>query len=124
LVAAVHTMTVAILATCAITGHLRWRRGPLLSYAGITVTLIVLVIGGARLLFATTLSPAYSKDAVLASMQLLADPVAATLATRASPAPGARVPPLETIAARGVLRVGYLPDALPFAFVNQAGDLV
>ncbi len=26
LVAAVHTVTVALLATCAITGHLRWQR--------------------------------------------------------------------------------------------------
>jgi Na+/H+-dicarboxylate symporter/ABC-type amino acid transport substrate-binding protein len=124
LVAAVHTMTVAILAACAITGHLRWRRGPLLSYAAVTVTLVFLVIGGTRVLFATTLSPPYSKDAVLASMQLLADPVGATLATTPSPAAGTSAPPLETIAARGVLRVGYLPDALPFAFVNQAGDLV
>jgi Na+/H+-dicarboxylate symporter/ABC-type amino acid transport substrate-binding protein len=123
LVAAVHTMTVAILATCAITGHLRWKRGPLLSYAGITVTLVILLIGGARLLFAT-LSPGYSKDAVLASMQLVSQPVAATLATTPSPAPATTLPPLETIQQRGVLRVGYLPDALPFAFVNHAGDLV
>ena len=95
-----------------------------LSYAGVTVALVVAVIGGTRLLFATTLSPPYSKDAVLASMQLLSEPVEATLATTPSPAPPTTLPPLETIAARGVLRVGYLPDALPFAFVNQAGDLV
>jgi len=124
LVAAVHTVTVALLATCAITGHLRWQRGRVLSYAGITVALVIVVIGSTRLLFATTLSPSYSKDAVLASMQLLADPVEATLATTRSPAPATSVPPLETIQQRGVLRVGYLPDALPFAFVNQKGDLV
>ena len=75
LVAAVHTLTVALLATCAVTGHLRWQRGAVLSYAGITVALVIAVIGGTRLLFATTLSPPYSKDAVLASMQLLSDPV-------------------------------------------------
>ena len=38
--------------------------------------------------------------------------------------PATSLPPLETIAARRVLRVGYLPDALPFAFFNQEGDLV
>jgi ABC-type amino acid transport substrate-binding protein len=124
LVAAVHTVTVALLATCAITGHLRWRRAPLLRYAGITAALVFTVIGGTRLLFATTLAPAYSKDAVLASMQLVSQPVAATLATTPSPAPATTLPPLATIQQRGVLRVGYLPDALPFAFVNQAGDLV
>ena len=124
LVAAVHTVTVALLATCAITGHLHWRRAPLLRYAGVTVAMVILVIGGTRLLFATTLSPAYSKDAVLASMELLSTPVRATLSTTPSPAPPTSVPPLETIKARGVLRVGYLADALPFVFINKAGDLV
>ena len=124
LVAAVHTVTVALLATCAITGHLRWRRAPLLRYAGITAALVFTVIGGTRLLFATTLAPAYSKDAVLASMQLMSQPVAATLATTPSAAPATNLPPLAAIQQRGMLRVGYLPDALPFAFVNQAGDLV
>ena len=124
LVAAVHTLTVALLATCAITGHLRWRRTRVLRYAGLTAALVVAVLGGTRVLFATTLSPGYSKDAMLASMQLLNDPVQATLAATPTPAPPTALPPLETIAARGVLRVGYLPDALPFSFVNQAGDLV
>ena len=83
-----------------------------------------MVIGGTRLLFATALSPEYSKDAVLASMQLLREPVDATVARTPSPAPATNLPPLETIDARKVLRVGYLPDALPFAFFNQRGDLV
>lgn len=123
LVAAVHTVTVALLVSCAITGRLRWQRGPLLRYAGVTLVLVVMVIGGARLLFATTLSPG-SNAAVLASMQLRRQPVAATLATTPSAAPATNLPPLESIRARGILRVGYLPDALPFAFVNAAGDLV
>ena len=41
LVAAVHTLTVALLVACAVTGHLRWRRGPLLSYAGVTAALAI-----------------------------------------------------------------------------------
>src|SRR6185436_942242 len=59
LVAAVHTLTVALLATCAITGRIRWRRGPLLSYALVTAAFAVVVIGGTRLLFATGLSQEY-----------------------------------------------------------------
>ena len=124
LVAAVHTMTVALLVACAVSGRLRWRRRSLLSYAVITTTLVVLVLGGMRVLFATALSPEYSKDAVLASMQLLREPVAATVARTRFPAPDTNRPPIETIQARGILRVGYLPDALPFAFFNRAGDLV
>jgi len=61
---------------------------------------------------------------VLASMHLLHEPVEATVLRASSPAPAANLPPLEAIDARKVLRVGYLPDSLPFAFFNQSGDLV
>ena len=57
-------------------------------------------------------------------MHLLHEPVEATVARTPSPAPATSLPPLETIEARQVLRVGYLPDALPFAFFNERGDLV
>ena len=58
LVAAVHTLTVALLVACAVTGHLRWRRGPLLSYAGITAALVDRWSSAARaLLFATGAVP-------------------------------------------------------------------
>jgi Na+/H+-dicarboxylate symporter/ABC-type amino acid transport substrate-binding protein len=124
LVAAVHTLTVALLVSCAVTGHLRWRRGPLLWYAGVTAVLVIVVLGGTRLLFATGLSSEYSKDKVLASMRLLRDPVDATVARTESPAPVTDLPPLETIEARKVLRVGYVTEALPFAFFNERGDLV
>jgi Na+/H+-dicarboxylate symporter len=124
LVAAVHTLTVALLATCAVTGRLRWRSGSILSYAAYTATLIVLVVGGTRVLFATALSHEYSKDRVLASMHLLQEPVEATVSRTPSPPPSTSLPPLETVEARKMLRVGYLPDALPFAFFNESGDLV
>jgi Na+/H+-dicarboxylate symporter/ABC-type amino acid transport substrate-binding protein len=124
LVAAVHTVTVALLVACAATGHIRWRRGPFLAYAGLTVVLAIVVLGGTHLLFAAGVSQEYSKDRVLASMQLLHEPVTATVSRDPSPAPATTLPPLETIAARKVLRVGYLPDALPFAYFNHHGDLV
>ncbi len=124
LVAAVHTLTVALLVACAVTGHVRVRRGPLLSFAGATAVLVILVIGGARVLFTTGLSREYSKDKVLASMQLLHEPVDATVARTPSAPPATNLPPLETIDVRKVLRVGYLPDALPFAFFNDGGEMV
>jgi ABC-type amino acid transport substrate-binding protein len=124
LVAAVHTLTVALLVSCAVTGHLRWRRGPFFSYAGLTAALLTAVLGGTRLLFATGPSQEYSKDKVLASMHLLTQPADATVARTPVPAPVTTLPPLETISARKQLRVGYLPDALPYAFFNEAGDLV
>jgi len=124
LVAAVHTLTVALLVACAVSGRIRFRRGPILSYAGITAVLAIVVIGGTRVFFASGLPQEYSKDKVLASMQLLHEPVKATVERVPSPAPSTNLPPLEAIEERKMLRVGYLPDALPFAFFNQDGDLV
>jgi ABC-type amino acid transport substrate-binding protein len=123
-VAAVHTLTVALLVACAITGHLRWRRRLALSYAGLTAGLAVLVIGGTRVLFAGAVAEPYSKNTVLASMQLLREQVEATVARAPSPPPATSLPVLDTIDARKVLRVGYLPDSLPFAFFNRSGKLV
>ena len=126
LVAAVHTLVVALLVSCAVTGHLQWRRGPLMSYAGITVLLIAFVIGGTRAAFAGAATQEYSKDKVLASMYLLQQPVEATVAHTPSPPADAVTTrsPLDDIKERRVLRVCYLPAAMPFAFFNQKGDLV
>jgi len=82
------------------------------------------VIGGGRVVFATAMTQEYSKDKVLASMQLLREPVESTVARTPSPPPETSLPPLETIAARKVLRVGFLPDSLPYAFFNSDGGLV
>ncbi len=51
LLAAVHTLVVALLGTCAITGMLHVRKGPVLRYLTITAALTIAVIGGARALF-------------------------------------------------------------------------
>jgi hypothetical protein len=96
LVAAVHTLTVALLGTCAVTGSLKWERRR------------------------------YTKDKVLAGMHVR---------RQFGPAVVYRTPPatatdqtqgghLEKIRARGALRVGYFPDALPFAFFNAQDELV
>ena len=125
LAAAMHTVTVALLGTCAMTGTLKWRRGPLLRYALVTTALTAVTFGGARLYSSTFLTPEYTRKEVLASMQLLRDPVAAvvhrTMPAFAQEPPGSR---LDAIRRRGAVRVGYLPDALPYAFFNARGDLV
>ncbi len=125
LVAAVHTLTVALLGSCAIVGVLKVRRGPVLRYAAITAVLTIAVIGGARAVFTGFLRPEYSKDKVLAAMHLLTPQVAAVvLKTPPAIEPPDGRPVLQSIRARGVLRVGYMTDSLPYTFFNESGDLV
>jgi hypothetical protein len=51
LVAASHTVAVALLGTCAMTGTLTWRNKRLLPFVGITLALTLAAIVGTRLLF-------------------------------------------------------------------------
>jgi Na+/H+-dicarboxylate symporter len=72
----------------------------------------------------------YREDIVLLSMEIQ-DPVPAKV-LRSFPGPQPGSPPpgngaeeiLPRIRQRGVLRVGYNAEALPFAFFNQRGELV
>ena len=126
LVAAVHTVAVSLLAACAVTGSLVWNRRRLTRYVVVTLALTLVLVAGTRIMFATFLRPVYSKDKILAGMHLLHDPVSQVV-VRTTPEPGAANEPasrLEAIRARGALRVGYFEETLPFAFVNERGDLV
>jgi ABC-type amino acid transport substrate-binding protein len=108
------------------TGSLKWNRSPVLRYAVTTAVLTVAVIGGTRVLFANVLDQPYTKDKVLASMHLLRETTPARVERTESPAPALAdgASQLAAIRSRGHIRVGYLPDALPFAFFNQQDQLV
>jgi Na+/H+-dicarboxylate symporter/ABC-type amino acid transport substrate-binding protein len=125
LLSAVHTLTVALLGAASMTRLLVWDGRRITRYVMVTAAATVVVIGGARALFATLLQPEYRTDQVLAAMQLR-DRAVEAVVHRSMPALPvmAATDVLDGIRARGTLRVGYLPDALPYAFFNQNGDLV
>jgi len=127
LVAAMHTIAMALLGTCAATGLIRWRPRLLLRYCIISGVAAALVVGSVRLI-GETLSPPAAMQDVLAAMTIdhraetvmvASPPVAPTDAER--PAPGSR---LRVITDRRSLRVCYLNDALPYAYPNARGELV
>ena len=125
LLAAMHTLAVGVLGACATAGLLHIRRRALVRYLAVTIALTAGLVVGARVVFAYAFESPYTKDQVLRQMHLLqrADDV---IVHRSRPAqtPAVEGDVLETIRARGRLRVGYLSNALPFAFFNQRGDLV
>jgi ABC-type amino acid transport substrate-binding protein len=125
LLAAMHTLTVGVLGACATAGLLHIRRRRLLRYLAVTTALTVGLVAGSRAVFANAFAQPYTKDQVLRQMHLLhqaADVVVhRTRPDHELPAQG---DVLDTIRARGKLRVGYLPNALPFAFFNERRELV
>jgi Na+/H+-dicarboxylate symporter/ABC-type amino acid transport substrate-binding protein len=127
LVAAMHTVTVALLGTLAASGALRINLRPLLRFAGTTAVLAVAVVGGLRLLLTFALHTPYDGEQVLAQLESLRD-----RGTMKVFRPGEHPSPLaapdttinDRIHDRGMVRVGYLEDSLPYAFFNKDGNLV
>ena len=124
LVAAMHTVTMGLLATCAVTGALRWRPAAVTRYVVITLLLTVGSVGGTRVIAARIVGHQGQEIDVLAGMQLERRGNARVLAASSTVEPRSAGPRLDTIVARRLLRVGYVEDALPFVFVNAQKELV
>jgi Na+/H+-dicarboxylate symporter/ABC-type amino acid transport substrate-binding protein len=130
LVAAVHTLTLGLLGACAIAGLLEVSARKLLRYGVITATLALVLVASTRAIAAHAIGGSYEGDRALMTMTLLREyPPARTYQVvdemrRASPDGAGAGGWIERIRARGVLRVGYFADSLPFVFVNARGDLV
>jgi Na+/H+-dicarboxylate symporter/ABC-type amino acid transport substrate-binding protein len=124
---AVHLFSLAIVAIAISRGIFRvnW---PKLATAG-AVSLLV-VVASLLLIHAylgQALSDSYSGDQDLVEMRWMDRPVKARVYTDSLPAvePDVdRLGRLAIIERRGTLRVGFLPDSLPFAFRNEEGEVV
>ena len=127
LLAAVHTLTVAVLGTCAVAGVLTFNARKLLRFAIVTVLLTAGVLGGCRLLLQFALQRPYDRDTMLTGMRMLRDRGPATVFARGdepSPLPAVTTTVLDRVRSRQMLRVGYFDNSLPYAFVNQRDELV
>ncbi|MEA3277725.1 MAG: cation:dicarboxylase symporter family transporter [Pseudomonadota bacterium] len=123
---AMDMFTFAALVACASSGMMRiqWRRVVLILAGAVVVFLIAIV--GVRTYLGYISEGAYDKDKMLSSMQLMEEVVSSSIVE-----PGPNPVPLkdgqsrlDRIKERGVIRVGYDPDRLPFSYTNIAGKLV
>lgn len=122
-----HLATFTIVTTCAFTGTLR------LDGKRIITFLVVATVTGVSTAYVTnrtlqlSLATAVPRDDVIAQMQILEDTVPAVVLEEAEPNPQPLRPgqaTLSRIRQRGVIRIGFNPDKLPFAYFNIRGDLV
>lgn len=127
LLAAVHTVTVALLGSAAIVGSLRFHAARIGRYLVMTAVLSAATIGGLRVLFNTVMKPRFAGEELVYSMRPLMTHhdtrviKQADLGDTAEKAEGSVV---DSIKKRGLLRVGVFADRLPFVFLNGEGELV
>jgi len=127
LLAAMNLLVFTILATCALTGSLSISKKKVMNYLVTTLVLTVAMVGSCRLYFSYFVTNEYTEDKALVKMHLLTKPVQAKIHKELPPKPPPHDPKksrLDEIQQRGLLRVGYLKDRLPYAFMNTEGQLV
>ena len=123
LVAAVHTIAVALLGSAAVAGTMRFDSRRIIRYLVITAVLAVVIVGGLRVTFRTWLHHEFKgTEAVYGMTNLIADePV--RIAGPPAAAEGLAVT-LAGIQARGTVRVGFVEPRIPFVFRNARQELV
>jgi Na+/H+-dicarboxylate symporter len=120
LASAMHNSCVSLLVAMALMGRLHWRFRRLVPVAAVGAVLVVGFLLATRLTFAALLP---TEGGELAVSETAVRPPLAQV--RTSPAPDEPPPVgrrLETILERGVLRVGYFGDAVPWSYHNAAGE--
>jgi Na+/H+-dicarboxylate symporter/ABC-type amino acid transport substrate-binding protein len=127
LLAAAHTLVLAVLGAFVMGGKVRFSARRLMAPMVLGVVLLVVVLGGTRLFFTHVAGASYTKYREFVELELLYDPAPVVVhEDPSSLAPGGAAPGrrLAHIRERGSLRVAYFRDALPFAFRNAHADIV
>ena len=127
LLAALHTVSVALLGSAAIVGALRFRPARVLRYLAITAVLSVATIGGLRMLFNTVLKPTFAGEELVYNMRPLMAQPQARLIKQAELGDAVEKPAgsvVDSIKQRGALRVGVTTNRLPYVFANREHKLV
>ncbi|MBW2385734.1 MAG: cation:dicarboxylase symporter family transporter, partial [Deltaproteobacteria bacterium] len=123
---AVHLIAISLLTSAAMEGQVRFRPIALLRYLTITLLLVFSVILGIRFAFESMGHEYEGYNRFIGMQPTQNDRWPKVLEAIPEPASDEdlALTDLDRILARGTIRVGYLPDRLPWAFRNQDGRLV
>ena len=117
-------LALALLTASAVAGRLRIELRRIAPAVLITLLATAVTVAGLKLGLAHTIDTVYRKDEALMNSYLPRATLPVTLLAKAPPAEDVSIPALQRIRARGVLRVAFVGDRVPFAFVNARADLV
>jgi ABC-type amino acid transport substrate-binding protein len=120
----VHTITIGLLGSAALSGLLRFDGRRIGRYVVVTVLLTAGTFGGLRVLFATSMRPSFQGAELVRSMRPLLPEVPATRLPSPPDLTEDTGPVLAGIASRGAVRVGVLSERVPYAYEDRQGRLV
>jgi len=123
---AMHLMVFTLLVGAAMAGALKLKARRLLLVIGGGAVIFVAVIGMIRGHVGARQSESVAPN-VLASMQLQVTPAPHVILNEAAPNPDPLHPGesrIDRIRRRGVFRIGFHPNELPFSYLNDEGKLV
>ncbi len=128
LLAAMNLVAFTLMATCAITGlmTINWRKVAIYSLVSVVLTL-GLTLGSRAYLTLSLQNLAKAEDQAITKIRLKMKLQPATIRKTVPSEPAAVEPGLsrlESIRQRGVIRIGYHKNNLPFSFFNRYGDLI
>lgn len=126
LTAAVHTAALALVIAVTLTRGFQFQWKRLLWFGAMSVAIVSVFIGGTRTIAGILLPKATTGMASLEGFRMRPPYTPAILSgpARTPPVPPNRGQRLADITHRQVLRVGYLPDSVPYAFLNAEGELI
>ena len=122
----IHLLSFTLLSSCLLNGTFKLRAKALLVALGVSGLIALLSIGAIRSYLDLSFKERYAREDLVTQRQLLMPQVEASLHHQrviAEPA-AVNISRIEQIRQRGVLRVGYDADELPFTYLNAANQLV
>jgi Na+/H+-dicarboxylate symporter/ABC-type amino acid transport substrate-binding protein len=127
LAGASHMIVLAVVGTYALQGRLRVSGPRVLRYVLVTAGLVLATLGGLRVGLRALGGGSYEGDEVASQMGLLrpASPGATVLAELpAEPLPRGGRSLLDAVRERGCIRIGFIPNQIPYSHTNAKGALV
>ena len=129
LTSAMYMVTLALAGSYALAGNIRLSPARILRYLLVTAGLMALTLTATGALLRVLGAGTYDKDRLVTEMKLLRPTsVRATvlreLPREPLPRPHDGASLLDTIRARGRIRIGYVESAMPYSYFNTHGELV
>jgi len=121
LLSAMGLLVLTLGAITLLTNNSRLRGKGFVVFGAVSLAVVLVALGATRMILARTFHPEYKLGKALMEMQVANAPPVLP--------PSSAVPPggpssISAIVKRGVLRVGYNPDQVPFSYHNSRQELV